>query len=290
MNDVDHYLQRLGIDAGPPTVEGLFALHRAHVERVPYETTWIQMGDPWDVSGRASMRRVATNGRGGYCFHLNGAFATLLETLGYSVTRHVGAVHDADALDAGSIANHLVLTVTGLPTDDNPSGHWYVDAGLGDALYEPLPLVAGTYHQAPLTFVLAEVDDGWGDWRFTHDPNGCFQQMTFAIAPATEPDFAAQHQRLSTEPDSGFVKWVTIQHRDAHGADIMRGLTLLRVEGPRRTSRLVDDRDEWFEVLREVFNLTLVDATPASTDQLWKRAVTAHEAWRELQAEQAAAT
>jgi arylamine N-acetyltransferase len=288
VTDVDDYLRRLGVETARPSVEQLFALHRAHVERVPYETTWIQMADPWDVSGRASLHRVATNGRGGYCFHLNGAFATLLEALGYSVTRHVGAVHGTDALDDALIANHLVLTVAGLPAPEHPSGHWYVDAGLGDALYEPLPLLVGTYRQPPLTFVLDEVHDGWGDWRFTHDPAGSFQQMTFSMVPAAEPDFAAQHQRLSTSPDSGFVKWVTIQRRDAGGCDIMRGLTLFRVEGPTRTSRLIDDRGEWLAVLRDTFGLTLVDATPEAKDQLWARAVAAHEAWLELQAQEAA--
>ncbi len=288
MTDLDEYLRRLRVEPAPPSAEALFALHRAHVERVPYETTWIQMGDLWDVSGRASFRRVATNGRGGYCFHLNGAFATLLEALGYAVTRRVGAVHDAGAFGANDIANHLVLTVAGLPTGDNPRGHWYVDAGLGDALYEPLPLAAGTYRQPPLTFVLDEVDGGWGDWRLTHDPNGSFQQMTFSMVPATEPDFAAQHEYLSTSPDSGFVKWVTIQHRDARGCDIMRGLTLFRVDGPRRTSRVVDDRDDWFTALGDVFGLTLLDATPQAKNRLWRRAVAAHEAWRELQASKTA--
>jgi arylamine N-acetyltransferase len=245
------------------------------------------MGDPWDVSGRASLDRVATLGRGGYCFHLNGAFATLLEALGYSVTRHIGAVHDVDALDDDCIANHLVLTVDDLPTPANPSGRWYVDAGLGDAMYEPLPLVAGTYVQPPLTFTLEAVHDGWGDWRFVHDPNGTFQQMTFSIAPATEPDFAAQHHHLSTSPDSGFVKWVTIQRRDGRGCDIMRGLTLFRVEGAQRTNRVIADRDEWFATIANVFGLTLVDATPAAKDRLWARAVAAHEAWLELQAQAA---
>ena len=47
------------------------------------------------------------------------------------------------------LTNHLVLTVADLPTNENPSGVWYVDAGLGDALHEALPLVAGEYEQGP---------------------------------------------------------------------------------------------------------------------------------------------
>ena len=32
-----------------------------------------------------------------------------------------------------AVGNHLALTVDQLPTDENPSGIWYVDSGLGDA-------------------------------------------------------------------------------------------------------------------------------------------------------------
>jgi N-hydroxyarylamine O-acetyltransferase len=54
------------------------------------------------------------------------------------------------------MTNHLVLTVRGLPADTNPGGVWYVDAGLGDALHEPIPLIAGEYRQGPFVLVLDE--------------------------------------------------------------------------------------------------------------------------------------
>ena len=132
------YLARLGLEAEPPSADALLRLHRAQVEQVPYETLWIHTGEGWGVDVRASRwRRSPTEGRGGYCFHLNGAFSVLLESLGYDVTRHVGGVHGPDGPTEQEMANHLVLTVAGLPTDDNPDGTWYVDAGLGDALHEP---------------------------------------------------------------------------------------------------------------------------------------------------------
>ena len=97
-------------------------------------------------------RRI--RGPGGYCFHLNGAFSELLWSLGYDVTRHVGGVHGPDGPDEGALTNHLVLTVSGLPTDDNESGDWYVDAGLGDALHEPVPLRPATFEQGPFALSL----------------------------------------------------------------------------------------------------------------------------------------
>src|SRR3954464_6766911 len=141
----DAYLRRLDVDAAPPSLEGLFELHRAQVEHVPYETVWIHMGDGWGIDVNPPVEGVARGGRGGYCFHLNGAFSELLVALGYQVTRHVGGVHGPDGPGQDELTKPLVLTVTALPSTDNPGGTWYVDAGLGDALHEALPLVAGEY-------------------------------------------------------------------------------------------------------------------------------------------------
>ena len=168
------YLDRLGLEPEPPSVEALQRLHRRQVERVPYETIWIHAGETWTVDPRASVRRVATQGRGGYCFHLNGAFSELLHSLGYDVTRHVGGVHGPGGPDVNVLTNHLVLTVRGLPSDDNPPGVWYVDAGLGDALYEAMPLRAGGYEQAPFHLVLDEMEDGVGDWSSFGHRSGNF--------------------------------------------------------------------------------------------------------------------
>ena len=65
----------------------------------------------WGINPTDAVTRIAHNGRGGYCYHLNGAFGLLLRSLGYSVHAHVGAVHGTDSPDDNSTANHLVLTV-----------------------------------------------------------------------------------------------------------------------------------------------------------------------------------
>src|SRR3954447_16717945 len=116
--DVDAYLRRLRLPhlaGSAPSIEGLFALHRAHAELVPYETLEIWLGRPTTVEPSDSVRRIL-RGRGGYCFHLNGAFSALLSALGYRVTRHVGGVQNNPQRPAGATGNHLVLTVEGLPS------------------------------------------------------------------------------------------------------------------------------------------------------------------------------
>jgi arylamine N-acetyltransferase len=273
------YLERLGVDAETPSAEALVRLHARHVERVPYETTWIHGAEDWDIDPRRSAARVALEGRGGYCFHLNGAFSELLWSLGYDVTRHVGGVHGSDGPEVGALTNHLVLTVSGLSTDDNERGEWYVDAGLGDALHEAVPLAPSRFTQGPFELSLEATDDGVGDWHLTHDPLGTFRGMSWRAAPATMSDFADRHRVLSTSPESGFVRICTVQRRDETGVDVMRGLTLTRVGEGSAPADPLTGRADWFGALADVFDLHLDGVAPETLDRLWARVRSAHEEW-----------
>ena len=226
-----------------------FRIHRAQVERVPYETTWIQLGERWDIDTNAAIERIARRGPGGYCFHLNGSLSRLLATVGYDVSLHVGGVH-RDQPNVEDLTNHLVLTVAGLPTSENPGGIWYVDAGLGDALHEPLPLVAGTYRQGPLTFGLAESTGDVGDWHFTHDPLGSFASMSFNSSTTEMGLFENRHQYLSTSPGSGFVQVATAQCRHADGLSALRALTLTTLDHKGKLNCFVTERERMVRTAR----------------------------------------
>jgi arylamine N-acetyltransferase len=230
------------------------------------------------VDAEASAARISTQASGGYCYHLNGAFSELLRSLGYSVTRHLGGVHGPTGASEAEMSNHLVLTVRDLPTDANPEGVWYVDAGLGDALHEPLPLVSGEYDQGPFHLLLAPMPDGVGDWHLTHDPAGSFAGMAWRSAPVEMDAFAERHVWLSTSPDSGFVKVLAAQRRDATGVDILRGLTLKRI-GDRPTESTLTTPVELADALADVFGLDIGRAGEQSRSTLWTTLHAAHLEW-----------
>lgn len=266
------YLARLGVDAGPPSVSDLRLLAQRQVERVPYETLWIHAGEGWDIDPVQAARRIALHGRGGYCYHMNGAFGLLLGSLGYSVHAHIGGVHGPNGPDAAALGNHLVLTVDGLPTETNPSGVWYVDTGLGDALHEPLPLIPGRYDQAPFRLSLEHADDG--TWHLTHDPSGGFDGMTWTAGRAHIADFEVKHRWLSTSPDSGFVKVAMAERRDATGVDVVLGLIRSRIGEGAFTAEPVTDRGQWFDLLADLFDIRF-DSSQAR-DRLWASVLAAH--------------
>ncbi|GLV84500.1 arylamine N-acetyltransferase [Streptomyces lavendulae subsp. lavendulae] len=273
MIDVDGYLAVLEVGRpAAPTAEALWALHRAQVERVSYENLDIQLGRPTGIGAEESVARIV-RGRGGYCFHLNGAFGALLDALGYDVTRHRAGVQNGPGDPAGATGNHLALTVR------LDGGHWLVDTGLGDGLYEPLPLREGTYTQGPFTYGMAPSTAVPGGWRFTHDPRGAFTGMDFAPGPAELSSFAAEHVRLSTSPDSGFVRVLTAHRRDAGGVDVLRGCVLRRIDAGGTRERTIDSAEDWYGVLAGVFRLDLTGVDAPARAELWHRVHTAHREW-----------
>jgi arylamine N-acetyltransferase len=271
--NVDGYLTRLSLTRPRrPDLAALRDLHAAHVGRVPYETFDLYLRRPWvgaqrglDPAGAAE-RIIA--GRGGFCYHLNGAFSLLLRKLGFAVTWHLAGVQVAGRPAPGPDGNHLGLTVAGLSTRDCPQGTWLVDVGLGDALREPIPLRPGRHRQRPFTYELRATAGGW---RFEHDPRGSFLGVDFASGPAGARDFEAMHAFLSTSPESPFVRVAVAQRRSRGGVDALRGCMLRRVDRKGIRVTTVDTQAEWFAMLARVFGLTFPEYDETVRAALWRQ-------------------
>ncbi|GAA1896990.1 arylamine N-acetyltransferase family protein [Asanoa iriomotensis] len=280
MVDVPTYLSRLGLRAEPPSAPALAALHRAHAERIAYTTLDIHLGRTTRVDPHESADRVARLGRGGYCYHVNGALSALLSALGYDVRWHLGGVQGRGVPSpVGANGNHLVLTVHGLPTPKCPAGVWFVDVGLGDGLHAPVPLAPGPFRQGPYDLHLDRSDAEPDGWRLTHAPIGSFEGMDFRAKEAVPADFAQMHEELSTSPTSGFVRTLTAQRRHVAGADILRGLTLTTVTATGQARREVTNREEWWGMLTGLFNIGIDDVTTAERATVWDRVRASHESW-----------
>ncbi len=128
---VERYLRHLGFTATPPVdVDTLRALHLAHLRAVPFENIDVYRGVDVSVEPADLFAKILDRNRGGWCFELNGAFALLLETLGFDVIRLGAAV----LLNGPTqVIDHLCLEVT----LDEP---YLVDVGFGDGFVLPIPL------------------------------------------------------------------------------------------------------------------------------------------------------
>lgn len=137
----------------------------------------------------------------------------------------------------------------------------------------------GSYRQGGFEYRLRESAVAPGGWRLDHDERGGFAGMDFEPRLATTADFVAMHRQQSTAPDSGFVRWATVQRRHRAGVDILRGCTLTSVTSAERTSRETATAGEWFGVLADLFGLTLDDVPDTERAALWTRVRTSHDAW-----------
>ena len=111
--DKNAYLSRIGIDDHdlPPTVETLDRLIMAHLMHVPFENI-----DVYDKGMTPSLaiselfEKIVTSRRGGYCFELNAAFMSLLESVGFEV--HAAAARILWRRDSYPPYSHRVSLVT----------------------------------------------------------------------------------------------------------------------------------------------------------------------------------
>src|SRR5438046_10751117 len=109
--DTKAYLERIGyrgrIRPGPDVLR---ELHRKHLLSIPFENLDIHLDRPIILTEKAFYDKIIREHPGGFCYVLNGLFATLLDELGFKVSmlaarvaREVGGV--------GADFDHMTLLV-----------------------------------------------------------------------------------------------------------------------------------------------------------------------------------
>lgn len=287
---LEAYLARLGLTDRPPaTLAGLREVHRAHVARIPYDNVSIMLGRPDPVEPPAGVARAANGGRVGYCFQQNGAFEWLLTRLGFSVSRRHGHVWNRSEDELGTALNHLVLVVSGLPAADNPGGHWWVDAGLGEGFAEPLPLVRGDHVIEGWSFGIgagygaqaAGRPTGPAAWTYRHLPGGVLRGIVVTSRDHSAAAIADSHRALSAGEDSPFRRVVVAQRIVGPEQLTVRGLVHQVLTPTTRDQRDLTSYDEWRAALVDDLLLPVDDVTDDEWSSLWDRTLTAHRAWDE---------
>ena len=263
----DSLLAHLGLRAAPsPDVEGLYEVHRAYLERVPYEALAVQLGETGPLDSETLTARVVS-GRGGYCFELNTVLGALLRSIGFEVTHHQAVVGGEGP------TNHMVLLVL----IDGET--WIADAGLGEGFLDPLPLREGSYEIGPFTWSLTS--ESAGTWWLTHHEWGSFSG--FRMSPDASPvvDFEPHHRRLATDPASSFVQTLVVQKPMADRLVTLRARTLSSVGPSVVAKQVVANVGEFASTLSSAFGISV---SRDRLDRLWDQACAQHEAFLARQA------
>jgi N-hydroxyarylamine O-acetyltransferase len=256
---VNALLDRIGVSAVQPDLEGLRRVHRAYVGTVPYEDIAVQLGETGPLEPPALVERLLTEGRGGYCFELNTALGWLLEALGFSLTHHQAVVGGTGP------TNHMALVV------DVDGERWIADAGLGEGFLDPLPLAPGPHAVGPFTWTPGR-EPGGSWWIAAHE--WCsFPGFRMEATPSPVAAFEPHHRRLATDPESPFVRTLVVQRPGPDRITTLRARTLSVVGPGGDEQRVVADEAEFWTVLRDTFGITRRDP------RLWALAVAQHDAF-----------
>jgi N-hydroxyarylamine O-acetyltransferase len=246
MVDVQLYLGRIGY-SGPlrPSVATLVELHRAHLLTVPFENLDIGWKREIRLDQQAFVEKIVEQRRGGFCYELNGAFAALLEALGFHVTLLSARVPCADGSE-GPEFDHLTLRV-------DLERPWLVDVGFGDCFIHPLRLQSGLeQEQFGRRFRIVEQDQ---DLRLDRKESGWKTEYVFNLKPRRLEEFAGMCRYHQTSAQSPFTQKRVCSMLTSDGRVTVSDMKLICTHNGARVEQILASEEEWYEVLEDKFGV-----------------------------------
>lgn len=232
--DVDGYLARIGA-ARPRRADAatLAELQRRHLHAVPFENLSVHLGEDITLDRGRLVDKVVRRRRGGFCYELNGAFATLLGALGYRVTL-IEARVIAGGEEHALPYDHLTLSV--LP--ENGSGPWLTDVGFGEFSERPLRLDRRGPQRDPAG-VFEIVDAEHGDVVVLQDGAPKYR---VSARPRKLSEFVPTCWYHRSSPDSHFTQKLVCTRLTDHGRITLSGRKLKEtVAGESKETQLPDE-------------------------------------------------
>ncbi len=244
---VGAYLRRLGVERRPRAdAAWLAALHRSHLERIPFENLSIHLNEPISLDLADLADKILHRHRGGFCYELNGLFGHLLTLLGYQVTLLGARVWGGET--CGPPLAHLALRVTTVDGE-----RWLADVGFGDHSLYPLRWAGDIAQQDPGgTFRLRPVEGG--DWEVYRND---VPQYRVEAHPRALSDFGAMCWYHQTSPLSHFTRSTVCTRRSDDGRVTLSGRRLINTTTTGKTESELTSDDDLLEAYRTVFGIAL---------------------------------
>jgi len=252
--DTRPYLARLGYSGAlKPDAETLQGLHIAHMCKVPFENLDIGLGRQIHLSEEALWEKIVLQRRGGFCYELNGLFASLLKQLGFDVTYLNARVYNHQG-QLGIDFDHLALFVK-VP---GQAGRWLADVGFGDSFSEPLDFEEpGEQVQGLRAYRLEQVPEGFVTWQKNYDRTW-ERHYFFDLQPHTFPNeyepACLYHQ---TSPNSSFTRGSIISRATPDGRVSLEDGWLILTKDGERIRQAIADTAEYNQLLKQYFDITL---------------------------------
>lgn len=251
---VTQYLQRIGIDGQPAASERwLERIHVAHLLHVPFENIDLHTDQPIRLEVPALFEKLIHRRRGGYCYELNGLFASLLATVGFDVSMVSSRVWMPDG-ELSAPFDHLALIV------DLHDDRWLVDVGYGDAFLTPRPL--GSQWTEP-TRRLRTVETARG-WQLEKSRDDHWTPMYLLdLTPRTLSEFVPRSRWHETSSASPFRRSIFASRATERGRVTITNDRLVVTDSGQRTEQQLPDNAR-HHTLHRLFPASIADAFEAA--------------------------
>lgn len=254
--DVNAYLKRIEAERKEPDLKYLKSLHRQHLLHIPFENLDIHYKNKILLDYKKIFEKVITNGRGGFCYELNGLFYHLLSHLGYDcylISARVKNEHGTFGKDFDHMAIIVRLN----------EEQWYVDVGFGNGVVYPKQIKINTVQMDHINY-----------WRIVHDPDENFllQVSDDASTFETKLLFSSDEKQFiqfiemceyhQSSPDSSFTQNKLITQLTHSGRVTLTDRKLKIVALGETKEFEIMNEDEFLSKLQFHFNISFKQLLP----------------------------
>ena len=186
--NLDAYLRRINYAGSiAPTLETLQAMHRLHVNTIPFENLDPLMELPVRLQLSDIEQKLLVERRGGYCFEHNLLLKAVLESMDFPVTPLAAAVITSEDEGVELPLNHMLLVV------DIGGNPYLADVGFGGQTpTAPLRLRADVEQETP--HGRYRLSGGYPKWRLESEVAGAWTPLyDFTLTPRTLEDYVAMN-------------------------------------------------------------------------------------------------
>lgn len=248
--DLKAYLQRIGLDEAPPvTLRGLHQLHRAQFLSIPFENLDIHLGREIKLTPEALFDKLVRQGRGGYCFELNGLLLLALHALGFSAKALLGRVH----LGGTSGGRTHQLSLVHINDED-----WIIDVGFGaTGPRTPIKLEASNGEPVDGSHHRLVIDGYWGWMLQTYDHGEWKNSYSFDLELVTPQDIQVGNFFTSHSPDTHFTQMRIANLPLENGLISLVDTQLTQIDDGEIQETELTEGDEYMGVLKDLLGLDL---------------------------------
>lgn len=246
----EQYLRRIGINKPEieANVENLRLLQKQHLLYIPFENLDIHWKRSITLDGKSFYRKIVEDGRGGFCYELNGLFYELLGEIGYQCKMVSARVSDGEDT-FGEEYDHLAI-LTKIEDDE-----YLVDVGFGSFVAEPLKFALHIEQQDENgIFLIRKFDDEYFEvinkagskWK---------SEYIFKSVRRDLKEFAGMCHFHQTSPESHFTRGKVCSQMTVGGRKTLTDQKFIETVNGQKKESDVDSEAEFYLILEREFKI-----------------------------------